>query len=247
MDDIAELRNETAKTPIHGVWAQGGPVFTHLSDATVNGIEARTIASFGDAVTLGMWAFATGIWTTGLFQTGLLPQHEMVLLFPAMLVYAGIILFIAGLFLYRRNNTFFGSSFCSFAALNISRAVLIILQNRGVLPSDGTANILQGCLMESFAYIALSLLIGAIRMNVVVVLVLACTFFGYLLSGLPFITTHFSQEVGAGLSQGGGWAEAGRIGGYFLFAAGFFAYYGGTALLVNTAWRREVLPIGGRA
>jgi hypothetical protein len=47
----------------------------------------------------------------------------MELLFPGMLVYAGLVLFIAGLFLARRNNNFLGSPSCSFAALNITRAL----------------------------------------------------------------------------------------------------------------------------
>ncbi|HEX5454041.1 MAG TPA: GPR1/FUN34/YaaH family transporter [Stellaceae bacterium] len=237
MTTVWEVPEEPASAPVHGMWTKGGPVFSRLPAARVQEIEGRAIASFGDAVTLGMWAFATGIWTTGLFQTELLPRREMILLFPPLLVYAGLVLFTAGLFLYRRNDTFFGSMFCSLAALNISRAVLMILQNAGVLPNDGTAMIVRGALMESFAWIALSLFAGAVRVNAVSALVMGCTFFGYLLSGLPFVTDN----------PGGGWGEAGRIGGYFLFAAGFFAYYGGTALLVNTAWRRQLLPIGGQA
>lgn len=238
MDDLGELRNAAASTRFHGIWTKGGPVFSHLPDDAVRGIEGAAIASFGDAATLGLWAFATGIWTTGLFQTGLLPQSQMPLLVPGLLIYSGLVLFVAGLFLFRRDEAFFGSMFCSFAALNMSRAVLLILQQQGVLPHGATATILQGCLIESFAYIALSLLGGAVRINVVSVLIMGCTFIGYLLSGLPFITDNMTAS---------GWADAGRIGGYWLFAAGAFAYYGGTALLVNTAWRRVVLPIGGQA
>jgi succinate-acetate transporter protein len=235
MDDISALREEAAHTSPHQVWAKGGPVFSYLSSETVHGLEGWAIASFGDAASLGMWAFATGIWTTGLFQTDVLWSGQMDLLFPSMLIYSGLVLFIAGLFLYRRNDNFLGSSFCSFASLNMTRAVLLILENHGVLPAGGTANIVEGALMESFAYIALSLFVAAIRMNVVLMLTLICTFLGYALGGLPFITN----------DMGGGWAEAGRIGGYFLFAAGFFAYYGGTAIVVNTAFRRIVLPLGG--
>lgn len=236
MDDISELRDEAAETPAHRVWTKGGPVFTRLPDNTIRGLEGQAIASFGDAATLGMWAFATGIWTTGLFQSNLLPLPQMVLLFPVMLIYAGVVLFISGLFLYRRNDTFLGSSFCSFASLNVTRAVLLICQNRGILPSGATADLLQGCLLESFAFIALSLLLGAVRLNVVLMLVLGCTFFGYALAGLYFLI----HQMG-----GNAWSYAGEIGGYFMFAAGFFAYYAGTAVLVNTAWRRVLLPIGG--
>ncbi len=31
----------------------------------------------------------------------------------------------------------------------------------------------------------------------------------------------------------------------FMLATAAFAYYGGTAVIVNTAWRRVVLPVGG--
>jgi succinate-acetate transporter protein len=236
MNDISELRSEAAQTSPHQVWAKGGPVFSYLSTDTIHGVEGWTMASFGDAASLGMWAFATGIWTSGLFQAGVLAPRQIDLLFPSMLIYGGLVLFIAGLFLYRRNDNFLGSMFCSFSALNMTRAVLIILENHGVLPAGGTANIVEGALMESFAYIALSLSVAATRMNVVMALVLLCTFLGYALGGLPLITNDVA---------GGGWSEAGRIGGYFLFAAGFFAYYGGTAIVVNTAFRRLVLPLGG--
>lgn len=238
MDDPRELRDTAASTDFHATWTKGGPVFSYLPDDALRSIEGAAIASFGDAATLGFWAFATGIWTTGLFQSGVLPQSAMPLLVPGLLIYAGIVLFIAGLLLYRRDEAFFASAFCSFAALNMSRAVLMILQQQGVLPHDATATVLQGCLIESFAFIALSLLGGAVRINVVAALIMGCTFVGYALSGLPFITNQMTA---------GGWAEAGRIGGYWLFAAGAFAYYAGTALLVNTAWRRIVLPIGGQA
>lgn len=238
MSDIAELRSEAARTPMHGVWAKGGPVFSHLSDETVHALEGRTIASFGDAATLGMWSFATGAWITGLFQSDLLPTEQISLLFPVLLVYAGLVQFVAGLLLFRRNNSYLATVACSFGAFNLTRSVLLLAQNRGIVPPGGVGFVLEGCLMESFAYIALSLFIGTLRENVVAVLILICTFTGFALGGLPFLTNQTSSEV---------WAHAGHIGGYFLFGSGFFAYYGGTALLVNTAWRRIVLPIGGQA
>src|SRR5579884_902460 len=238
VSDIGELRQEAATTPQHPVWAKGGPVFSHLKDDTVMALEGSAIATFGDAAVLGFWAFATGIWITGLFQTNIAPLSERGLLFPSLLIYAGVVLFMAGLFLYRRNNLFFATTFCSFAAFNITHAVLLLCQLDGLLQTSPTANLVVGCLTESFAYISLSLLIGAMQMNVVLVLMLGCTFIGYALGGLPFLTA---------ATAGGGWAAAGRIGGYFLFAAGVFAYYGGTALLVNTSWRRPILPIGGQA
>ncbi len=237
MNDTLHQHREVPSASMHGVSTKGGPVFSHLDGETIEGIQGRAIASFGDSATLGMWAFATGAWITGLFQSNLQPQQQLNLLFPELLTYSGLVLFIAGLFLFRRNNTFFATAFCSFGAFNLTRGIMLLCQLRGVLPDGGAASVLEGCLIESFAYIAFSLFIAATQMNVVVILVLICTTIGYCLGGLPFLANTHS----------GPWAHAAQIGGYFLFGSGLFAYYGGTALLVNTACRRVVFPIGGQA
>lgn len=236
MDDIGLLEREAANTPMHGVWGKGGPVFSKLSDNAINALEARAIASFGDAATLGMWAFATGLLLDGLFQIGVLPFQQLTVIFPVLIVYSGPVLFIAGLLLYRRNEAFLGSSFCSFGAFNLTRGLLLLCMSFGL--SHGVGTEVQGIMMEVFAYIALSLSIGGVRINVVVLLTLSCTFIGFLLSGPPYIADMVGHP---------GWKQLGQVGGGFLLAGCLFGYYGGSALLVNTAWRRAVLPIGGQA
>jgi len=228
--DVRELRNEASTTPVTGVWARGGPVFSHLTEDTVNGLEGAAIATFGDAASLGMWAFATGSLMAGLFQADLLPSIQASALYPLLLAYPGPAQFIAGLFLYRRNNNFLATAFCSFGAFNTARGALLLCASQGLLPAGAPVDLMQGIMLEVFAYISISLLLGAVQMNVVLVLMLSCTAVGFALSGVSFLTT-------AG--------EAGRVGGYFLLATAAFAYYGGSAVLVNTAWRRVLLPLGG--
>lgn len=235
MDDVAELRREAARIPMRDVWTRAGPVLSRLSEDTVYGLEGRAMASFGDAAALGLWAFATGSCTAWLFQAEVLPSPQTALLFPVLIVYSGLILFIAGLFLFRRNNVFLASSFCSFAAFNLSRGVLLLSLDRGVLPAGAAADAVQGMLFEVFAYVSLSLLMAALRVNVVVALVFACTLVGFSLSGIPFITGAVAH----------GMPLFGRVGGYFMLAAGIFAFYGGTAVIVNSAWQRPLLPVGG--
>lgn len=238
MDDRTSPRTGATAQPLHGVWTQGGPVFSHIPDNMVLAIEGRAVASFGDAATLGMWAFATGAGMTGLFASGLFPITQMILIFPLLLVYSGPVLFIAGLFLFRRNNNFLASAFCSFGAFNLSRGVLLLCESKGWVPTGSVANTMQGVLIEVFAYVALSLLLGALRVNVIAVFILFCSFAGYGLSGLPFLMNSIDQGI---------WANLGRLGGYLLLAAAVFAFYAGSAILLNTAWRRAVLPIGGKA
>jgi uncharacterized protein len=234
MDDVAELKHEAANTAEHEVWSRGGPVFARLSEDTVRGLEGAAMATFGDAATVGMWAFASGALMAGLFQANVLPSSATAALFPMLLVYPGAVLFIAGLLLFRRNNNLLASSFCSFASLNLVRGALLMCATHGFLPPGAPVDLMEGILFAVFAYLALSLFIGALNLNAVLSLTLLCTAAGFGLAAASL------------LGGGEGFAFAGKIGGYFMLAAAAFAFYGGTAILVNTAWRRMALPIGGQ-
>ena len=111
------------------------------------------------------------------------------------------------------------------------RAGLFLLcASQGLLPAGTPVDLMQGAMLEAFAYISLSLLLGALKMNVVLMLTLSCTAIAFALAGVGFMAPV---------------VEAGRVGGWFMLAAAAFAYYGGSAVLVNTAWRRVLLPVGG--
>ena len=64
MNELGLEENERAA----GIWSKGGPAFPHISDDAAHAVEGRTLASFGDAASVGMWAFGTGALTSGLFQ-----------------------------------------------------------------------------------------------------------------------------------------------------------------------------------
>jgi len=100
---------------------------------------------------------------------------------------------------------------------------------------DGYQNL--GFLLESFAFIALALCFAALRTNAALVLVLLTLGVGYCLTGIPDIANAVGRD---------GWATVGYIGGAFLCASAFFAYYTGAAIAVNSAWKRPVLPLGGQ-
>ena len=236
MDYVAELRNEAASTPEQEVWSRGGPVFAHLTEDTVNGLDGFTMTTFGDAASVGMWAFASGALMGGLFQADVLPSAAAAALFPLLLVYPGAVLFIAGLLLFRRNNNLLASSFCSFASLNLARGALLYCGSQGMLPAHAPVGLMQAILFEVFAYLSLTLMIGAVKLNAVLVLTLACAAIGFGLAGVSLLVDPASGFLD----------ETGRIGGYFMIASAAFAFYGGSAIIVNTAWRRTLVPIGGQ-
>ena len=61
---------------------------------------------------------------------------------------------------------------------------------------------------------------------------------GYVLAGIPDLT----DSIGNGRL-----GSVGNIGGWFLVASAFFAYYTGMAVVVNSSWQRTIFPIGGEA
>jgi hypothetical protein len=63
-------------------------------------------------------------------------------------------------------------------------------------------------------------------------------FVEFLLPGPPYIADMVGHP---------GRKQLGQVGSGFLLTGCLFGYYGGGALLVNTAWRCEILPIGGQA
>lgn len=169
----------------------------------------------------------------GTVLAGVFPVSALPGTIPVLAVFAGVAQFIAGLFAFRRANMLAATAFCSFGAFNVLTAVLFAMQTRGVLATSGDPMVLQGFVLLSFGFIALSLMLAALPTNAGLVLTLGLLAIGYILSGIPNIT-------GAG-----GKALIGVLGGWFLVASAFFAYYTGAALVVNSSWGRTVLPIGG--
>lgn len=217
-------------------WTKGGPVVSNMRDEEIVALEEQAAATMGDSTTMGLWGFATGTWIVGTVIAGVFPVSALTATAPVLLVFAGIAQFIAGLYAYRRANSLAATAFCSFGSFNVTVAVLYLLQGTGVLAATGDPVVLEGFLLESFGFIALALCIAALRTNMALVAVLATLAVGYALAGIP----NLANAVGSD-----GWGIIGSIGGWFLVASAFFAYYTGMAMVVNSAWKRTALPIWG--
>lgn len=117
---------------------------------------------------------------------------------------------------------------CSYGANNVILAAFIWMQAGGMIPPSPSNMLLLAVDLFCMGYISLALMIGAIRINAVYMLTTLMLVAGYTLPGIQFL----------GASR-----ELGILGGYFLLAASFFAFYAATATIVNSAWKQEVLPL----
>jgi len=220
----------------HENWTRSGPVVSRLPEDEIEVLEDRAAVTVADPAPLGLWAFATGTWIIGTVIAGVFPTSALTGSIPVLLIFAGIAQFIAGLFAFRRANVLAATAFCSFGSFNVLSATLFSMQARGVLPTTGDPAVLQGFVLESFAFIAFALCMAALRTNAGLILTLLLLGIGYALAGIPQLANSVGQ---------GAYGVVGNIGGWFLVASAFFAYYTGMVLVVNSSWKRTVFPVGG--
>ncbi|HJU29309.1 MAG TPA: GPR1/FUN34/YaaH family transporter [Candidatus Binataceae bacterium] len=235
MADVTSI-NEGDGAIEHATWTKAGPVPSRMPVDEIAGLEEHAIATIGDSSTLGMWAFATGTWMAAAIFGGELPYSSAFAVIPVLLIFAGIAQFIAGLYSFRRANSLLATAFTCFGSFNTTFGLVLLLESIGVIPMTASTWVFHGFLLESFAFIALALCFAAFQANMATVAMTLLLGAGYCLAGIPYF---------AGKIDVGAWGLAGNIGGYLLMASAFCAYYIGMAMVVNSTWKREVLPLFG--
>ena len=230
-------RAEIPRIGRHESWTRGGAVVaSYMADDQIEALAEQSAASVADPTPLGLWALATASWIFGTIAIGVFSGTDFAAVAPILLVFGGVAQFIAGLFAFRRADALMGTALCAFGSLYTTLAVFFGLQLGGVLPAAGGHVVLEGFLLESFAFMALGLMLGAFRTNFVEVATFGLLGIGYALVGIPSLANAVGQ---------GGWNIVSIIGGCFLLASALMAYYGGLALVVNSTWKRTALPLIG--
>jgi succinate-acetate transporter protein len=218
-------------------WTKSGPVQTAIPDNEIAELESRSAATVGEPGAMALFGFATGTWIVGTVVSGIFAPTAYAACAPVLIVFAGLAQFVGGLFAFRRSNTFAGTAFCSYGANNVVVGFIILLQAIHLLPMQGDAQVMLGYELLSFGFISMVMSIGAARLNAVFFMVLAPLAAGFVLAGIPDV---------AGATAGA-LKELGHIGGYLLIFSAGVAYYAGSALVLNSTYKRTVLPLFGDA
>jgi succinate-acetate transporter protein len=214
------------------LWTKAGPIVSALPPGEVLTLQERVEASVGEPGAMGLFGFAVGTLLISIPITGRLPQAATSAALPAVLVFAGIAQFIAGLVAYRKGITFAATAFCCYGANNTLIATYFLFRATGLISGTGADAILLGIELFCFAYISLVLAVAAAKVNFEFVLILVALIPGFGLAAVP---------------QVGGPAGFGHLGGWFLVASAALAFYGASALVLNSAYQRTVLPLLSRA
>jgi succinate-acetate transporter protein len=177
---------------------------------------------------LGLVGFGLTTVLLSLINAGILPKGGEGVVIPLALAYGGLIQIIAGLFEFQVKNTFGMTAFLSYGAFWWWLALLLLFAGNKLIdisaagPTIGVALMLWGVL-------TLYLWISTFKLSRILFAIF-----------LTLWVTFFLLGLGAAL----GMPMLGKLGGYLGLVCGTLAMYGSFAIVTNTTFGREVLPIG---
>jgi hypothetical protein len=213
-------------------WTKAGPVTGPLPAADLQRLQETQLATVAEPAPLGLLGFATGTFAIGYVLSGFTAATAQIATASVLLIFAGLTQLLAGMWAFRKSNTFASTAFSCYGANNMVVATFLIMNATGVFAKTFDTNVVLSIELFCFAYISLMLAVAALRLNAVFVSVLATLVPGFALSALGLI---------------GEPAVVGHIGGYFLLLSALLAFYAGSALVINATYGRTVLPLFGDA
>jgi succinate-acetate transporter protein len=191
----------------------------------------QAVPLIADPAPLGLAGFAFTTLLLSLVNTQILPKSTEVLVLSMALTFGGLAQFVAGMWAFKRGNTFAATAFTSYGAFWLSFYLLVVVFIPLVPKTAGASDVpnFVGWYLLAWgiftAYMFIASLAGARAVQLVFVL-LAITF-------VVLAIGNFAAPNGAGIVQ---------FGGYIGLATAAAAIYASFADVVNANFKRKVLP-----
>lgn len=195
--------------------------------------EATTPApiSIADPGPLGLAAFALTTFILSTVNAGLLNKGVESIVFSSALFYGGAVQVLAGMWEYRKGNTFGATAFSSYGAFWLAFWGIghFFVPGKDVTASDISQAV--GVFLLAWTIFTAYMFIASARTNNAVFAV-----FGLLLLTFLMLT------IGEFASN----ASVTKLGGWLGLLTALGAWYGSFAAVTNETWGRKVIPVGPR-
>lgn len=185
--------------------------------------EPAATARFADPGPLGLAAFALTTFVLSMANSGFILGAGSAVLGLA-LFYGGIAQLVAGIWEFANKNTFGATAFCSFGAFWL--AFWYLVTSKGA-ESAGSAGV--GVFLLAWAIFTLYMTFAAIKTN------------RALLAVFIFLTLTF---LALAIGEFSGSATLSHLGGYLGIITAILAWYASFATVINSTFKRVVLPLG---
>lgn len=197
----------------------------HSSSTSEAAVASDPTRSIADPAPLGLAAFALTTFVLSVFNAGLLPKDLEPVVLPLALFYGGLAQLLAGMWEFRKANTFGALAFTSYGSFWLAFAAYVKFVEES-LPNADTATAL---FLFAFGVFTAYMTVAALRVNVATLLVFV------------FLTLTFLVLAAADASGAKGVAH---IGGYLGLVTAVLAWYTSFAGVTNFTWKRTVIPVG---
>ncbi|MCD2197856.1 acetate uptake transporter [Actinomycetospora endophytica] len=184
---------------------------------------------------LGLAAFAATTFLLSLFNAGIVPDSLEKVVLPLALFYGGLAQLLAGMWEFRKNNTFGATAFVSYGAFWLAFAGFVqftepALQAGGA--SKAQVGLATGLFLLMFAIFTAYMTLASLRTTAALIAV-------FVLLTLTFLALAIAEIAGAsGLAT---------VGGILGLLTALAAWYASAAGVTNATWGRVVLPVGPRS
>ena len=186
----------------------------------------RVVPAIADPAPLGLAALALTLLVFSMFNAGLLNQSGEPVVLGMALAYGGIVQLLAGMWEFRRGNTFGAAVFGSYGAFWLSFWLLEQFFAGRIPGSElGSAT---GLFYISWAILTALLWVASTRTTAAVSLMLFLLTVTYVLIGIGDAGSH---------------SELVKIGGWFGLATAATGLYAAFASVINSTFERTLLPL----
>ncbi len=190
-------------------------------------VVSSDVAAIADPGPLGLAAFALTTFCLSVFNAGIIGDKKLeAVVLPLALFYGGTAQLLAGMWEFKKANTFGALAFTSFGAFWLSFAAYV----KFVVPGLPTEHAYQatGLFLLAWAIFTAYMTVAAVKVS------------GAVLAVFAALTATFVLLTIGALGQS---TSATHIGGYLGLLTAVFAWYGSFAGVTNSTWQRTVLPV----
>ncbi len=185
-----------------------------------------SVARFADPGPLGLAAFALTTFVLSMANSGFIAGAGSAVLGLA-LFYGGIVQLVAGIWEFANKNTFGATAFCSYGGFWLAFWFLVV--SKGDVAAGGAG---VGTFLLAWAIFTLYMTFAAIRTTKAILAVF-----------IALTLTFFALAIGAFSGN----AAISHLGGYLGIITAILAWYGSFAVVINSTFKRVVLPVGPSA
>src|SRR6266496_2723699 len=185
-----------------------------------------TASSIADPAPLGLAGFALTTFVLSMFNAGLVDKRALPIVFGMALAYSGVAQLLAGMWEFRKGNTFGATAFSSFGAFWLSYWAYVTFFAKQVPAANAGSAV--GLFLIAWGIFTAYMWIASFRTTAAVNLV-------FLLLAITFILL--------GIGEARGSTGIVKLGGWFGLATAVAAWYASFAGVTNFTFGREIVPV----